>query len=152
MPIFGSRSMTQLTTVEQDIQTILLEAIKYYDFSVISGKRTAEHQNELWSKGRKLKQGGDPRNRKDWKVVSSKEIVTTKDGYEKKSRHQGEPKSRAVDIVPYPSLWEDENEFYVLSGVIKSTQERLLQEGKIKKKLAWGQDLWGWDKPHYQTG
>lgn len=150
MASFGSQSHTQLVSIEQDAQTILMEAIKWIDFSVISGQRTAEHQNDLWAKGRELKKGGDPRKRADWKVVDQDTMVTTKDGYEKKSRHQGQPKSKAVDIVPYPTMWKDKYAFYVLAGVIKSTQERLLQEGKIKHTLEWGQDLWGWDKPHWQ--
>ncbi len=150
MPSFSTKSMTQVVSCEQDIQTIMMEAIKYYDFSAISGGRTDAHQNDLWSKGRKLKDGGDPRKRADWKVVDQQAVVTTKDGYEKKSRHQGQPKSGAIDIVPYPSMWSDESKFFELAGVIKSTQERLLQEGKIKHTLEWGYDLWGWDMPHWQ--
>ena len=151
MPVFGNKSMSQVVTLDQDIQTILIEAIKYYDFSVIEGQRTAERQNEHWAKGRALKDRGDPRHREDWVVTSEKKIVTTKDGYIKKSRHQGQPKSKAVDITPYPSMWSDDNEFYVLSGVIKTTQLRLLNEGRIRQTLDWGADLWnGFDKPHWQ--
>ena len=147
--------MGGLVTCQQDVQTILMEAIKFYDFSVIEGQRSAERQNFHWEKGRKLKNNGDPRKRDDWKVTDPDKIVTTKDGYEKLSRHQGQPKSKAVDLWPYPfhsSMWSKEgnHEFYVLSGVIKSTQARLLQEGKIKFTLDWGFDLWGWDQPHWQ--
>ena len=142
--------MTQVTSTHQDIQTILMEAIKWIDFTVVEGQRDAERQNHHWSKGRELKNNGDPRERSHWKVVDEKKIVTMKDGYQKKSRHQGQPKSRAVDICPYPTMWSVETEFYLLAGVIKATQERLLQEGKIKNTLEWGLDLWGWDKPHWQ--
>jgi len=150
MAIFGTKSMGQVVSTHQDCQTILMEAIKWYDFSVIEGQRTSERQNYHWAKGRKLKNNGDPRKRKDWKVVDQKKIVTMKDGYEEISRHQGQPKSRAVDIVPYPTMWGSEDEFFVLSGIIKSTQKRLLSEGKIKYTLEWGFDLWGWDQPHWQ--
>lgn len=142
--------MSQVVSLEQDIQTILMEAIKYFDFSVIEGQRTAERQNDHWANGRELKKDGDPRRRDHWKVINQKAIVTTKDGYDKKSRHQGMPKSGAVDIVPYPSMWEDDNKFHELIGVINATQERLLQEGKITRTLENGFDLWGWDKPHWQ--
>ena len=150
MPKFGNKSMSNLVTCEQDIQTIMMEAIKWFDFSVTAGKRTPELQNSLWAKGRELKPGGDPRKREDWKVVSEKDIVTTKDGYVKKSNHQTEPKGKAIDIVPYPSMWSDDNKFFELAGVIKATQDRLLQEGKIVKTLDWGYDLWQWDLPHWQ--
>ena len=149
MAKFGNKSMSQLVTTDQDIQTIMMEVIKWRDFSVIEGQRTAERQNHHWSKGRKL--NGDPRKRADWEVIDSKLIVTTKDGYEKKSRHQGQPKSNAIDVVPYPEMWGNDQAFYELAGVIKATQERLLQEGKITKLLDWGADLWnGFDKPHWQ--
>ena len=155
MPSFGKSSTRQLVTLEQDIQTILNEAIKWYDFSIIEGQRTAERQNEHWAKGRELKPGGDPRRRADWVVVDDRKIVTTKDGYEKLSNHQSQPKGKAVDIWPYPfkpEYWNDENKhvWYELAGVIKSTQERLLHEGKIKNTLDWGRDLWDWDNPHWQ--
>jgi len=150
MATFGNKSMTGLVSCQQDIQTILMEAIKWFDFSIVEGQRTAETQNDHWKKGRKLNKNGDPRRRDHWTVTDSKAIVTTKDGYEKKSRHQGMPKSGAVDIVPYPTMWDDDNKFHELAGVIKATQERLLQEGKIKNTLEWGHDLWQWDKPHWQ--
>ena len=54
MPAFGQRSMTALMSCERDIQTILHEAIKFYDFSVIHGHRSPELQFELYQKGRKL--------------------------------------------------------------------------------------------------
>jgi hypothetical protein len=84
-------------------------------------------------------------------VVNSKDVVTTKDGYEKLSRHQGQPMSGAVDVVPYPEMWKSKEAFHELSGVIKATQARLFAEGKITTLLDWGQDLWGWDMPHWQT-
>jgi len=57
--------------------------------------RTAEEQFELYKKGRKLKDG-------KWIIVNKKKVVTSKDGYNKKSKHQEfdkEGKGKAVDIV-----------------------------------------------------
>lgn len=150
MARFGHKSMNNVTSLERDIQIILMEAIKYFDFSVVGGKRTPEEQNDLWAKGRTLKDNGDPRNRDHWKVTMEKDIVTRCDGYGTKSNHQAEPKGKAVDIVPFPSMWTDKNKQHELAGVIKVTQERLLQEGKITSTLEWGFELWGWDLPHFQ--
>ena len=142
--------MTQISTLDRDIQTILNEAIKYQDFSVIEGQRTAERQHHHWKKGRRHV-GGSEKERNNWKIEDDTKIVTMKDGYEKKSIHQTQPKSGAVDIVPYPEMWSSKAKFNELAGVIKATQLRLLAEGKIQNTLDWGSDLWnGFDKPHWQ--
>ena len=150
MPKFSTSSMTKLMTCEQTIQTVMLEAIKVVDFTVLSGKRTAEEQFELWKKGRKLIKPTDPYKRKSWKIVNHKEVVTYRDGYEKKSNHQGEPKSKAVDITPYPIDWSNTARMHHLAGVIAGVQDRLFRESKITKKLDWGFDLWDFDRPHFQ--
>lgn len=150
MAQFGQTSNSRLITCERDIQTILMEVVKFYDCMIVEGNRTPERQNEHWSKGRKLKPGGNEKVRKDWVVVDSGKIVTYKDGYEKLSKHQKYP-SPAVDVVPYPSMWKDRSKLIELRGVIKFVQAKLLAEGKITKLLDNGADLWdGFDLPHYQ--
>ncbi len=116
MAVFGTKSTNQVNSCVRDTQTILNEAIKYIDFSVVEGQRTSERQHEHWMKGRDLKHPDlDPRIRDNWKVIDDLKVVTTKDGYEKKSKHQGTPKSEAVDIVPYHTMWSVENKFYQLN-------------------------------------
>ena len=147
MPKFGRKSLEQLSSCHQDIQLIFSEVVKHFDCSIIEGHRTAERQHEHWQKGRKLV-GDDPKKRSSWKVVG--DTVTTKDGYEKKSRHQEFP-SVAVDVVPYPTMWSDEVKMGELAGVVRVVQDNLFKEGKIKHKLDWGYDLWKWDLPHFQS-
>lgn len=143
--------MNALNTCERDIQTIMHEAIKYMDFSVTEGKRSAETQHEYWQKGRELKNpNADPLKRDSWKLVDIDKKVTTKDGYEKLSRHQVGEKSGAIDVVPYPTMWSDEEKMHELAGVIKTVQQQLFEAGKIEKLLDWGYDLWKWDRPHWQ--
>lgn len=151
MAKFGQKSNTRLSSCTRDIQTIMMEVVKHFDCMIVEGNRTAERQNEHWSKGRKLEQlSSDPTKRDSWIVIDKDKIVTHKDGYEKKSRHQNYP-SDAVDVVPYPSLWADRNKLIELRGVIKYVQEKLLAEGKIANTLDNGADLWkGFDLPHYQ--
>ena len=144
MPHFSKSSMGRLRSCERDIQTILLEAIKHYDFSVLSGMRTPEEQFELYKKGRK--QRGQ-----DWTINEANKVVTFQDGTIKKSKHNSDP-SKAVDIAPYPIDWENINRFYQLNGIIVSVQSRLLAEGLIQKGVDWGGELWDnfKDYPHYQ--
>lgn len=57
--------------------------------------RTAEEQFELYKKGRELKDN-------KWIIINKKKVVTSKDGYNKKSKHQEldeEEKGKAVDII-----------------------------------------------------
>ena len=142
--------MTQLASCTRDIQTIFMEVIKHVDCSIIEGHRTAARQHEHWAKGRLLKTDADAKVRANWENTSPKDQVTTKDGYEKVSRHQGLP-STAVDVVPYPTLWSDKDKMIELRGVVKWVQLRLLAEGKIDAQVDNGADLWnGFDLPHYQ--
>ena len=55
MASFGTSSQKKLNTCEPKIRLICNEAIKYIDFSVITGHRTKEKQNALYPKFTKLK-------------------------------------------------------------------------------------------------
>ena len=151
MAKFGTSSMTRISSCTRDIQTILLEVVKYRDCTIVEGNRTEERQHEHWQKGRKLKKSQlDAKKADNWEIVDKKKIVTYKDGYTKKSKHQAYP-SIAVDVVPYPEMYKDEIAMHELRGVINYVQDRLYEEGKIERKLDNGYDLWnGWDLPHYQ--
>jgi len=140
MPRFGTSSTNRLSTVHRDLQTILREAIKYVDFSVVYGHRTPEVQAELYAKGRDKK----------GHVIKVSEVVTYKDGTIKKSKHNFEP-SRAVDIIPYPTGWKNELEFYFMAGIVMEIADRLYTEGKIDNKITWG-GRWKTlvDLPHFQ--
>lgn len=140
MPSFGNKSMTNLLTCERDLQTVLHEAIKIVDFSVVFGHRSPELQYSLWEKGRNGR----------GEVTNVSEVVTYRDGYKKKSNHNYEP-SRAVDIIPYPGGWKDKEGFHYIAGVIASISRRLLKEGRITKPIKWG-GHWKTliDLPHYE--
>ena len=126
---FGRKSQSQLETCHTDIQLILNEVIKYYDFSILEGLRTAEKQNEYFKDGK-----------------------STLDGYNKLSKHQdrGEGVSMAVDIMPYKKgtnafsgAIKDKNRFYYLMGMVRFASEQLFEEGVITHKVRFGLD---WDK------
>lgn len=154
MPKFGQTSETRLTTCHRDIQTIMREVVKDFDIMIVEGQRTAERQHEHWQKGRQLIQLPNVMDTKDpnnWEIVDKAKVVTYKDGFVKKSIHQSEPKSKAVDVVPWPTTWSDQDKLDELRAKVKDVQERLLSEGRIENKLENGYDLWdGFDKPHWQ--
>ena len=89
---FGSRSKKHLVTLDERLQKVLNEVIKYVDCSIIEGHRSAERQNKLFEEGR------------------------TKVKYPH-GRHNSNP-SRAVDVVPYPIDWDDRARFHLFAGFV----------------------------------
>lgn len=92
MPKFGRKSRDCLKTLHPDLQEILNEAIKHFDFSILEGHRGEERQNEMFSKG------------------TSKLMFPN-------GKHNKFP-SEAVDIAPYPIVWEDKERFSFFAGFI----------------------------------
>jgi len=127
---FGNKSREQFNTLHIDLQLILKEVIRIYDFSILEGIRTTVRQQELFKNGR-----------------------SKLDGINKKSKHQGRKDkdgnivSFAVDIMPYKkntNAFEDTEDarkrFYFLAGIMFSVTQRLLKKGKISHNIRWGGD------------
>jgi peptidoglycan L-alanyl-D-glutamate endopeptidase CwlK len=113
---FSEKSRGHLVCCHPDLQIIMNHAIKFVDFSVICGHRNEREQTEAYNKGTsKLK----------WP----------------KSKHNKFP-SEAIDIVPYPTGYGDEKQFYILSGVLKVVIKQLKNACVIGNKIRWGGD---WD-------
>jgi len=72
MPTYSNISLERLESTHIDLQTLFKYVIKHFDCSILSGVRTTEEQQELYSQGR-TKPGY---------------IVTYKDGINTKSKHQ----------------------------------------------------------------
>jgi len=89
---FGSRSKKHLVTLDERLQKVLNEVIKYVDCSIIEGHRSAKRQDKLFEEGR------------------------TKVKYPN-GRHNANP-SRAVDVVPYPINWDDRERFHLFAGFV----------------------------------
>lgn len=99
MPIFSSASRLQLATCVEPLQRVMVEAIKYIDFTVLEGHRGKEAQNAAFAKGLSQKQWPN-------------------------GEHNASP-SRAVDIAPYPIDWSDREvarqRFVLLAGIVLAT-------------------------------
>lgn len=92
MAEFSDRSRSLLDTCDPRLQAICEDVIAHFDFTVLEGYRSDEHQDELFRQGKsKLKAG--------------------------QSKHNRSP-SLAVDIAPYPIDWQDTRRFYILSGMM----------------------------------
>lgn len=91
MPHFGRKSKERLYELDLELQEILQEAIKHFDFTILCGHRTEDQQNALYPKNTKVK----------WP----------------NSKHNAYP-SLAVDVAPYPINWDDRERFTYLAGLI----------------------------------
>jgi peptidoglycan L-alanyl-D-glutamate endopeptidase CwlK len=128
---FGEKSQARFDTLHEDLQKILNEALKIYDFSIIEGHRTLEIQQSYFDRG-----------------------LSKLDGINNKSKHQSYP-SMAVDIMPYKKgtnafsgQEKDNRRFYFLMGIISAITERLYQEKEITHKVRFGID---WDMDDIYT-
>ena len=89
MPRFGKKSKRVLDGLNEDLQELLSEVIKYVDISLIEGIRSLDRQKELKKLG-------------SAKTLKSKHLT-----------------GEAVDLAPYPIDWDDEKRFIYVSGIIK---------------------------------
>jgi len=118
MPSFGSASQKRLATLHPDLQTIMHEAIKVMDFSIVCGYRIEEAQNKAFEDGASTKQWPD-------------------------SKHNQDP-SIAVDIAPWDPYmrngkggidWQNTDRFILLAGIVKGIAHTL------EIPIRWGGDF-----------
>lgn len=93
MARFSKQSMKNLEGVHPKVVDVLLEAIQYFDFSVLEGVRSQQKQALYFSTGVS-------------QTLNSKHLRQP-DGY-----------SHAVDLAPYPIDWEDTQRFAYMAGLI----------------------------------
>lgn len=137
MAKFGDDSLKQLKNIDARLQQILNIAIKIIDLKVVCGHRSTEEQGKLFKQGRKHDGIG-------WYIDNKNAVLTNCDGFINKSKHNQLP-AKAVDIVPYPSMWSDNYKFYYLAGVIMTIAWYL------KIPLKWGGEFKTFkDFPHFE--
>jgi len=143
MPSFSKKGLVRLQTCHRDIQIVCLEVIQLTDFSILRGYSSPEEQFNLFKQGRIENNGV-------WKVQDKKKIVTYKDGYIKKSKHNSAP-SLAIDIAPYPIDWTDTIRFNDLASIVLRTARYLYNTKKITSEIIWG-GSWSTlvDLPHFE--
>ena len=105
-----------------------------FDLSLLFGHRKPELQFEFFKKGRIEVNG-------KWKIRDRSKVVTFKDGYDLKSKHNLIP-SPAVDIGIYipkrKDFTYDKNSLIYLAGLIHSVSVELYIQGKITHLVKWG--------------
>lgn len=139
MPKFSNSSLNVLGTAHRDLRTLFEYVILWFDCKAIHGLRTPGEQFELYKQGRKEING-------KWMIQDSSKIVTYKDGFIKKSKHNYIP-SLAVDVVPYYSeaphiRWGDFNRIRYFAGFVIGVSKMLKECELIENEIITGMD---WD-------
>jgi len=88
MPRLGKRSKKRLEGVDSRLIDLLERVCKYFDITVIEGKRSQERQDML------VKQG------------------------KSKTKFGKHVQGKAVDISPYPIDWNARDDFHMLGGFV----------------------------------
>ena len=88
MPRFSRKSRSKLEGVDARLVLLLEEVVKYFDITVIEGKRSQERQNQLVKEGKS------------------------------KTKFGKHVQGMAVDIAPYPIDWNARDDFHYLGGCV----------------------------------
>lgn len=92
MPKYSQSSQEKLITCHEDIQKVFNEVIRWFDNTIIWGRRGKESQNSAYASGNSKLQYPY-------------------------SNHNKTP-SLAVDAVPYPINWEDRERMTLFAGFV----------------------------------
>ena len=90
---YGAASLERRATLHPDLQRLLDEVLKYFDFTIICGHRDMAAQNKAFVEGK---------SKARWP----------------ESKHNTYP-SQAVDVMPYPIDWEDTRRIYMFVGIVR---------------------------------
>ena len=92
MPRYSKESQSKLNTCHEDIQKVFNEVIRWFDNTIIYGRRGKEEQNAAYASGNSKLQYPY-------------------------SKHNKTP-SMAVDAIPYPINWNDRERMTLFAGFV----------------------------------
>jgi peptidoglycan L-alanyl-D-glutamate endopeptidase CwlK len=111
MPNFSDKSLAKLATSDPRLQRVFHEVVRNFDCTILEGHRNKERQNQM--------------------VAEGKSQVRWPDG-----KHNTVP-SKAVDVCPYPIVWDDRERQTLFAGYVLATSKAM------GVNLRWGGD---WDR------
>ena len=117
---FSERSKYNLSTAHVDLQTLFNFVIRFTDCSVIWGYRGEDAQNRCYQEG------------------TSSLLFPY-------SKHNQTP-SLAVDVVPHPSQWDNEQALIKFGELVLAIAYLLKKDEKLENYIVWGGT---WSKPDF---
>lgn len=137
MPSFSQQSNEKLEQCHPYLRKLMRSLIFYINFSVITGARNKEDQDEAFGKGT---------SKKKWPDGNHNALIALPENEREEYKDKLPFYSNAIDIAPYPVNWEEKEKirFYYLAGFIMKGFRDLQMKGDIPfaVKLRWGGD---WD-------
>ena len=136
----GALSLVQYETLHPDLQQIINTGLELcpVDFGIKYGYRDPDLQFNLYTKGRQKING-------IWRITSAKDVITYKDGKDRKSNHNYLP-SRAFDFYAYipgkPHLGYDKTHLIAIGSSLITASKLLYSKGIISHTARWGAN---WD-------
>jgi len=111
MPSFSDKSLSKLATCDPRLQRVFHEVVRNFDCTILEGHRNKERQNRMVKEGK---------SQVRWP----------------NSKHNTLP-SMAVDVTPYPVVWDDRERQTLFAGFVLATAKAMGID------LRWGGD---WDR------
>ena len=108
MPNFSEKSLASLATCDARLQRVFQEVVRHFDCTILEGHRDKERQNRM--------------------VAEGKSKVRWPHG-----KHNTMP-SQAVDVTPYPIVWDDRERQTLFAGFVLATAKAMGVD------LRWGGD------------
>ena len=120
---FSRASAYKLSGIDEGLAAVVRRALSYneIDITVIAGMRSIQEQRDLYARGRTA-----PGPKVTW-TMSSKHLI-----------------GEAVDVVPYPIVWQDTPRFKQLALLMYKAADEL------DVSVTWGGNWATPDYPHWQ--
>ena len=95
MPSFSKQSLARLNSTDERLVKVFTEVVKYFDCTILEGKRTVDRQKMLVEQGKS-------------KTMNSKHLT-----------------GKAVDVAPYPIDWNDRERFTYFAGHVMGIASKM---------------------------
>jgi peptidoglycan LD-endopeptidase CwlK len=110
MPKYGRRSENNLHECHEDLILLFSMVIEVYDCSIIEAVRERFEQDKLFHAGKSQVQWPDSKHN-----VWEEGLIHPRTDEEL----EPQPRSRALDAVPYPIDWNNTKRFYHFAGIVE---------------------------------
>ena len=137
--ILGSRSRKNLIGVHPNLVRVVERAIQLttVDFTVLEGVRSREQCYRNWGKGRSIAQCKAAGVPAQYAQVNMSKVTWLRDPLNSKHCLQSDGFGHAVDLAPFPVVWDDLSKFDAIARAM------LQAATELKIGVRWGAD---WDQ------
>jgi len=139
MPRFGKASMSRYETLHPSLQIIMDEVIKVMDFTIVTGWRGRDDQNQCFNDGLSGKLWPDSKHNR--MVDRYGRPIDLQSDFQPAIGEDAVPESIAVDIAPWINghlVWNEKQLCFLVGYTLRVAHE-------MEIELRWGLD---WDRDY----